>query len=97
MPEFLRLAAPLDALETFLAAVPDSVPVTETIETHAALGRVLAEDMYAPHPLPEFARASVDGYAVRARDTFGASESLPAYLNLVGEISMGTSAHFKLE
>ncbi len=51
----------------------------------------------APHPLPEFARATVDGYAVRAKDTFGASESAPAYFRLVGEIPMGRAADFVLE
>jgi len=53
--------------------------------------------MLAPHPLPEFPRTTVDGYAVRAADTFGASEGLPAYLNLVGEVPMGGAPSFKLE
>jgi molybdopterin molybdotransferase len=61
-----------------------------------ALGRVLASDVSAPHPLPEFPRSSVDGYAVRASDTFGASESLPAYLTLIGEIPMGAPADLSL-
>ena len=43
----------------------------------------------APHPLPEFTRSSVDGYAVRAQDTYGAGDSSPAYLRLVGEVPMG--------
>lgn len=97
MPEFLRLASPTEALATLLSALPNRSPEAETIETSAALGRILAEDVYAPHPLPEFPRASVDGYAVRARDTFGASDSLPAYLTLVGEIAMGAPADLKLE
>jgi molybdopterin molybdotransferase len=60
------------------------------------LGRILAEDIVAPHPLPDFQRSTVDGYAVRARDTHGASDSLPTYLNLIGEVPMGDSPAFEI-
>jgi molybdopterin molybdotransferase len=60
----------------------------------SSLGRVMAEDLRAPHPLPEFRRASVDGYAVRASDTFGAGDSLPAYLTVIGESPMGAIPTF---
>jgi molybdopterin molybdotransferase len=43
----------------------------------------------APHPLPGFARSTVDGYAVRAADTYGVSEGLPGYLTVTGAIAMG--------
>ncbi len=52
-------------------------------------GRVLARDIQAPEDLPSFARSTMDGFAVRARDTFGCSESEPALLRLTGEIPMG--------
>ena len=55
------------------------------------LGRFLAEDVTAPEALPPFARSTMDGYAVRARDTFGCSESEPAMLKVTGEIVMGRS------
>src|SRR3954471_20234998 len=48
-----------------------------------------AAPVYAPHDLPGFARSTVDGYAVRAADTFGASEGLPSYLDLAGAVAMG--------
>lgn len=96
MPEFLRLSSPSEALQTLLRSLPDRKPAAETIDTRLALGRVLAADVRAPHPLPEFPRATVDGYAVRARDTFGASESLPGYLTLVGEVPMGGAPDFAL-
>ena len=48
-----------------------------------------AEPLSAPHALPGFARATVDGFAVRAADTYGASEGLPSYLDLAGEVRMG--------
>ena len=52
---------------------------------------ILARDVEAPADLPGFARSAVDGFAVRATDTFGASESLPAYLEVAGEIAMGAA------
>ena len=57
-----------------------------------AVGRVTARDVRAPETLPAFARSTMDGYAVRAIDTFGASESAPAYLRLCGEVAMGVAA-----
>lgn len=90
MPEFLRLIPPSQALEALLVALPDPSAIpTERIPTEQALDRVLAMTVQAPHPLPPFARATVDGYAVRAADTHGASPSLPAYLKLIGEVLMG--------
>jgi molybdopterin molybdotransferase len=62
---------------------------TERIPLEDALDRVPAEPLRAPHALPGFARATVDGYAVRAADTYGASEGLPGYLDLIGEARMG--------
>ncbi|MFN3491009.1 MAG: gephyrin-like molybdotransferase Glp, partial [Anaerolineales bacterium] len=50
-----------------------------------------------PHPLPEFSRSTVDGYAVKSKDTFGATDSLPAYLNLIGEVPMGEAPSFDIE
>jgi molybdopterin molybdotransferase len=61
----------------------------EVVRVADACGRVLAEDVAAPADLPHFHRANMDGYAVRARDTFGASASIPAYLKLVGSVEMG--------
>jgi molybdopterin molybdotransferase len=69
---------------------------TEAVATTDALGRVLAEDTRAPADLPHFARSSMDGYAVRAEDTHGATEGLPAYLKVVGEVLMGKPASVKL-
>ncbi|HHW15355.1 MAG TPA: molybdopterin molybdotransferase MoeA [Firmicutes bacterium] len=80
--------AALEKLTPYLRPVPES----EEVALDEALGRVLADDLEAPEPLPAFCRSTVDGYAVRARDTFGASESLPALLNLAGQVSMGEAA-----
>src|SRR5512147_576395 len=56
----------------------------------SALGRVLASGIVSASDLPEFDRSTMDGYAVRSADTFGAAESRPALLNVVGDILMGT-------
>jgi len=70
MPEFLTLLPPADALKKLLDHI-QADPVPEQAETEHALGRVLISPVCAPHPLPEFARTTVDGYAVNAADTFG--------------------------
>ena len=61
----------------------------ETVTLADALGRVLAEDIRAEEYVPDFDRSTVDGYALRAKDTFGCSDAIPAILNLVGEVRMG--------
>jgi molybdopterin molybdotransferase len=96
MPEFLNLLPPTQALDLLLGQLRPH-PQTEEIATADALQRVLAEPVVAATPLPPFARTTVDGYAVLARDTYGASESLPSYLTLAGEISMGTSPELSLQ
>jgi molybdopterin molybdotransferase len=63
----------------------------ETVPLGEALRRVTAEPLRAPHPLPGFARSTVDGYAVRAADTYGASEGLPGYLTVTGAVRMGAA------
>jgi molybdopterin molybdotransferase len=97
MPEFLTLLPPDEARALLLSALSQPVADSESIRVPAALGRVLAEDVFAPHPLPAFPRSTVDGYAVRARDTHGASDSLPAYLHLAGEVPMGAAPAFRIE
>ncbi len=62
---------------------------TETVALQNATGRVLASDIVADIDLPGFARSTMDGYAVRASTTFGASEGNPAYLTIRGHIAMG--------
>ena len=68
----------------------------DVVPTNDALGRVTAEDIRSPEDLPAFARSTMDGYSVRSRDTFGASEGLPAYLDLVGEVPMGAESNVRL-
>jgi molybdopterin molybdotransferase len=62
---------------------------TEKVNIDDSLHRVLSEDIVSPINLPEFRRSTVDGFALKAKDTFGASEKNPAILRLIGEIPMG--------
>ena len=62
---------------------------TEIVPLETALGRVLAGEVTARETLPSFARSMMDGYAVRAADTGGASEQSPAYLRLVDDVPTG--------
>ncbi len=96
MPEFLTLLSPDEARSLLFRHLPDLQPAAEKLETHLALERVTAAPVRSPHPLPEFPRSTVDGYAVHAGDTFGASDSLPAYLKVIGEVPMGAEAQFAL-
>ena len=68
----------------------------ETVSLTAAMGRVLAEDIAATEYVPDFDRSTVDGYAVRAKDTFGCTDAIPAILPLQGEVLMGEGAQFPL-
>jgi molybdopterin molybdotransferase len=96
MPEFLTLLPPDEARSLLLSHLSPPTPDSEPISVANALDRILTEDIRAPHPLPEFERTTVDGYAVRAQDTFGASDSLPAYLTLIGEVPMGDAPAFEI-
>ncbi|MFL7813184.1 MAG: gephyrin-like molybdotransferase Glp [Anaerolineales bacterium] len=95
MPEFLSLVTPQEALDKLFNLVVPEVK-GEEITTDQALGRVTVYDILSPQDLPDFRRSTVDGYAVAAKDTNGASESLPAYLMLAGEVAMGQPAGMRL-
>ena len=85
--------------EEFLALIEtEFAPVAgmERVSLTAAMGRVLAEDIAATEYVPDFDRSTVDGFAVRARDTFGCSDAIPAILPLQGEVLMGEGAQFRL-
>ena len=68
----------------------------ETVSLSAAMGRILAEDIAAGEYVPNFDRSTVDGFAVRARDTFGCTDAIPAILPLQQTVQMGQGADFPL-
>ena len=83
MSEFFTVRTPPDAWKLLLQHFTPRVR-TEQIATIDALDRVLAAPLVSSQDLPEFARSTVDGYAVNAADTYGASSSLPAFLTVIG-------------
>ncbi|MCS6888542.1 gephyrin-like molybdotransferase Glp [Chloroflexus sp.] len=93
MPELFQVVTIAEANARLSAHL---TPLTrcESLSLHEALDRVLAEELRSPVDLPAFPRSTMDGFAVRAVDTYGASESLPAYLTLCGEVPMGRAPHF---
>ena len=95
MPEFLTLLPPHEALKKLLDEIKGR-PSSEIINSADGLGRITVEEVKAGYPLPSFQRTTVDGYAVKAQDTHGASDTLPAYLRLVGEVPMGGAPGFRV-
>ena len=86
MAQFLKVKTP-DEVLSILDGIQPLPP--EPVSLALACGRRFASGITAAEQAPHFARATMDGYAVRARDTFGASESLPALLERSGEVVMG--------
>ncbi len=78
-----------EALLLLRQHLPPSPAQKVTLPLDEALGRVCAADIISPENLPPYSRSTMDGFAVRSMDTFGASEKMPAYLEVSGEIFMG--------
>lgn len=93
MKSFLTLKSVDEVLS--LVRTFDRLP-EETVLLDECAGRYLARDWAAPEDLPGFARSTVDGYAVSARDVFGAQEGSPALLECVGDCPMGSAPSFSL-
>ena len=93
MKEFFNV----DTIEGVLSNAPTFSPVqTETVPLAECQGRVLAENITSDIDIPDFQRSTMDGYAVNAASTFGASEANPAYLSIQGQIPMGVRPHFTI-
>ncbi|MFC4857830.1 gephyrin-like molybdotransferase Glp [Actinophytocola glycyrrhizae] len=86
--EFFSVRTVADALAGFR---PGHRTAVEVVSLFDALHRVPAEEVRAPTALPGFAKSTVDGFAVRAADTYGASDGLPSYLDLLGAVRMGAA------
>jgi len=93
MKEFFNVKTIEEALE-YSSCFP-RMPA-ESIALADSTGRILAEDICAETDLPEFSRAIMDGYAVSGASTFGASEANPAYLEIIGTVTMGKVPDFKI-
>ena len=84
--QFLQVVDRDEAERRFRAAIDASPRGVETVALESALGRVLATDVMSPVDVPSFDRSNVDGYAVVAEDTFGASEEVPRFVALADEV-----------
>ncbi len=87
---------PADALRRMMDGLSGALPPSEMLPIEECYGRVIASDIVSPEDLPAFRRSTVDGYAVRAEDTFGSKETSPAYLTLRYEVFMGIAPDFEL-
>lgn len=95
MTELFTVRTPGEAWQLFTTTFQPTVQ-TEHIATIDALDRVLAESPLSPQDLPDFERSTVDGYAVNAADTYGATPTLPAFLDVIGEVPMGQASALAL-
>jgi molybdopterin molybdotransferase len=86
MKEFFKVQTPDELYKKLDRFKPLSF---EKVAIEDSLHRVLYEDVISPINLPEFQRSTVDGFALKAKDTYGASEKNPAILRVTAEIPMG--------
>lgn len=85
------------ALELIFKNFSSLFPPEAKIKIEDSYRRIISRDIFSPEDLPQFARSTVDGFAVNSSDTFGASEGMPAYLNIAGEILMGKEPAFEIK
>ncbi|MCS4541721.1 MAG: molybdopterin molybdotransferase MoeA [Euryarchaeota archaeon] len=96
MRGFLGTTSFLEARKKFFDAANPKVSESEKISIYGALGRVLAEDVIAEDDVPNFDRAAMDGFAVRASDTFGASQTNPIIFEVIGQVQIGSIFDVKI-
>ncbi|MBW2708936.1 MAG: molybdopterin molybdotransferase MoeA [Deltaproteobacteria bacterium] len=94
MEAFFKLKIPTEVFHIINGFSPVG---EETVSLEDTFGRVLSVDLTAPEDLPDFFKSTMDGYAVQSKNTFGATESLPALLEITGEVSMGEAENIIVE
>ncbi|MDY6791989.1 MAG: molybdopterin molybdotransferase MoeA [Thermodesulfobacteriota bacterium] len=93
MKEFFKVTD-LDKVFNYITDFP--AVETEPVYLSDMTGRILADNIISDIDLPAFSRSTMDGYAVKASSTFGATEGNPAYLTVKGSVSMGESPDFSI-
>lgn len=93
--DFLRSITSKKALEIILGF--PWTPDIEIVGIDDALNRVLAEDIISEEDIPPFSRSLVDGFAVKAKDTYGAKETNPRFVNIKGEVKIGETTQLEVE
>ena len=95
--DFFQVISLDEAIARLQKQFADNPLEIETVCLLEAQNRFLAEDLYAAENVPDFNRSTVDGYAVKAADTFGAGEALPSLLTAAGAVRMGQKAEMILK
>ena len=90
------LEGALDKLENAMREGGAGEPEREYVPVLQSLGRIASEDVLSCEDIPGFDRSTMDGYAVISRDTQGAGETMPTFLELAGEVKMGEKPEFSL-
>ena len=90
--ELLKVDTLEVAREKLKKAVGENWVKSVKVSLKDALDQVLAEDIYGRVNIPDFRRSMVDGYAVIAKDTMGAGESIPVFLKVIDDVGMGEEA-----
>ncbi len=88
----LKVKTPEEVLALIKKEFAPLTGLEETVSLGRAIGRILSQDIAAEEYVPDFDRSTVDGYAVKASDTFGCTDAIPAMLTQVGEVLMGEGA-----
>ena len=94
MEAFFKLKTPTEVFNIIDGFSPVG---EETVSLEDAFDRVLNVNLASPEDLPDFFKSTMDGYAVQSKNTFGATESLPALLEITGEVSMGEAENIAVE
>jgi molybdopterin molybdotransferase len=97
MAEFLALNKLEDFWDKIKTNLKQKEFTKEIVKLDQSLGRVCAENIKAKENIPPFSRSTVDGFAVKAKDSAGASTTLPTYFEVIGEVEMGEKTKLKLK
>ena len=92
----LNVVSLSEAVAIVRTRMPERALPAEALPLDDAAGRVLAADVVGEENVPAFDRSTMDGFAVRAADTFGATAALPSMLRVTGEIRMGEAASLSI-
>ena len=95
MSDFLKVT-PIEKALKIIDEHPSALPPTVNVNTVDSISRTISKPIKSSSNLPNFERSTMDGYAVRASDTYGASQSQPSYLHVVSEIKMGSTPNTRL-
>ncbi|GMG97676.1 molybdopterin molybdotransferase MoeA [Tepidimicrobium xylanilyticum] len=95
--DFFDVVSVQEAINRLMEAFKEYEFKAEEVSILEATNRILAEDIYSHIDVPEFNRSTVDGYAIKSKDSQGASESVPSLFNILGEVRMGEAAEKEIK